>query len=213
MANTRFSNTDQNKTPSSGTSDQINIPLLLKYPRFIRYDEFGDKLPVKDIYCYITRHYGHNGLSILVYRQKDNVVVVCGDWDGNKIDITLKTIEAELATEFLKGDFIKLYKVMQLTRLSQAQFFFGIDENKLVLCDVQVALLKFASPGFIRDLFGNICRTQEVLKVEVIDDRAIECIKNGSGSYAGDLVIKPTKFRNIEHNGIYRPLYIENLRA
>ena len=169
------------------------------------------------MFCYIVRHYGHNGLSILVYRQKDgNVVVVCGDWDGNKLDITAetKTTEIELATEFLNGDFMKLYRVMQLTKLSQAQFFFGINDKKqLVLCDVQVALLKFASPGFIRDLFGNICRTQEVLKVEVIDDRAIEYIENGSGSYTGDLVIKPTKFRNIEYNGLYRPLYIEVLRS
>lgn len=218
QASSRFSSTAQSRTPSSGISKpqpSSSIPSLLKYPPFIKFDEFGDQPPVKGMFCYVIKHYGHTGLSVLVYRQRDgNVVVICGDWNGNRLDLTAsdKTIEIELANQFLNTDFMKLYQVMQLIKLEQAQFFFGIVEKQLVLCDVQVALLKFASPGFVRDLFGKMCRTQEVVKLEVIDDRAVEYIRNGSGSYACDLVIKPTKFRNIEHNG-HRPLYVEILRA
>jgi len=195
----------------SGISkQQFIIPSLLKHPLFIG---FNDQPPVKGMFCYVVKHYGHDGLSILVYRQKDgNVVVVCGDWNGNKLDLTATGKNIELANKFLSTDFIKLYEAMRLIRLEQAQFFFGIDEEHLVLCDIQVALLKFASPGFVRDLFGKIYPTQEIIKLEVIDDRVIECIKNNSGSYSHNLVIKPTKFRNIEYNGQQRPLYVEVLR-
>ena len=99
---------------------------------------------------------------------------------------------------------------MQLIKIEQAQFYFAI-EDELTLVDMQLSLNKFAGPGMIKDIFGKIMKTQEIIKTEIIDNRAIEFINKGTGSYEGNLVIKPSRFR-VYHNqatGVYTPLYVE----
>ena len=114
--------------------------------------------------------------------------------------------------EFAQKQLATFLKTMQLIKLEQAQFFFAIDENnQLVLVDMQVAYNKFASPGMIRDIFGNIFNVQEVIKTEIIDARAVETIEKGAGSYEGDIILKPTKFRMYHEaeNNSFQPLYVE----
>jgi hypothetical protein len=80
----------------------------------------------------------------------------------------------------------------------------------LLLVDVQVSLNKMAGPGMLRDVFGKIYPTQEVLKIESLDDRAIEYIEKGTGNYEGELIIKPSKFSVFSPNTeLLVPLYVE----
>lgn len=139
--------------------------------------------------------------------------MIFGDWRGNTLDITDGSDLAKLANEFIQNKAALLYNVMQLIRLEQAQFYFAIINNELVLVDIQVSLNKFASPGMVRDTFGKTFPTQEVLKIEVIDDRALEYIGRGTGSYGGNIIVKPSRFRmfHVPPN-VYTPFYVEVLR-
>lgn len=129
--------------------------------------------------------------------RKDNVTVLCGDWKGNNIDLVDDSANriVQAALVFLQEDLPLFMQVMQSIRLTQAQFFLSLnDENCLTLTDIQVSLNKLTGPGMVRDIFGRVYKTQEVIKVEPMDERALEYVAKGTGSYEGDLIIKPSKF-------------------
>lgn len=212
-ANTRSSNTISPQTPISGMSRVAELPKVLPYPSLL---PFEDTPSIHNLFCYIVRHYRDAGISVLIYRQpeKDQVVTIFGDWNGNNIDLLDENNRlSAIALQFANDEkcLSVLLKTMQLIRVEQAQFFFAIDETELVLADMQLSLNKFAGPGMIRDIFGKLFRTQEVLKTEFIDDRAIEFINKGTGSYEGDLILKPSKFRlyHDPESKKFQPLYAE----
>src|SRR5262249_45335843 len=139
----------------------------------------------------VIRHYGKDGIAVAIVRQpkQDYIAVLCGDWYGNNLDLVEVAPDnlTEACLKFVKDDLPLFLKVMQLIRLEQAQFFLALDEvGALTLVDIQVALDKFVGPGLLRDVFGKVYRTQEVLKVEPLDGRALEYIENGTGTYEGD---------------------------
>ena len=208
MGNTRFSSTISPKTQSSGIS---NIPKLLKYPKFLNNIQL-----VKDMYAYIIPHYGYDGLSVLIYRQpkNDNIIIICGDWYGNQldlIDIPDPDTRIRLASDFLINDAMKLYELLKLIKVEQVQLFFAIDDVGLLLVDMQLTLNKFASPGMLKDIFSNIYRVPE-MKAELVDNRILECIDKAAGSFNGNLIIKPNKFKMYEEGGTWQPLYVEVVR-
>lgn len=198
--------------PQSGSSKQIQIPKVLAYPGFIPLESAPS---IKSVFCYVIKHYGDDGLSALVYRHKedDQVALLFGDWKGNNLDIQTNnpTPLTDAANKFVAEDFSKFLNLMYSVGIPQAQFFFGLQDGELVLADIQLSLNKFASPGMIRDIFGKIYRTQEVRKLEVIDDRALEYLEKGTGSYDGDIILKPSRFRmhHEQEQNSYQPLYVE----
>lgn len=211
MANTRFSTTTKPKTQLSGTSNPL--PELLKYPTLL---PLATTPSIENIFCYVIKHYGHDGLSVLIYRQpkNDQVVVICGDWKGNKIDVvaTEPTELTRLANKFVTQDVMLFYETMRLIKIEQAQFFFAVVDAELVLVDVQISLNKMASPGMVNDIFGKIYPSQQIVKTEILDERAMEFILKGRGTYVGDLIFKPSRFRLFESAGHYQPLYAELVR-
>jgi len=198
-----------NTTQQCGTS---NLPNILAYPNFLSFD---DTESINDIFSYVINHYGDNGLSVLIYRipSEDDVYIMCGDWRGNKIDLIAENSDHpyfDAAADFLENHAASFLHTMRLVQIEQAQFYFTV-KDELMLVDMQVSLNKFVSPGMIKDVFGKIVKTQEIVKTEIIDSRAIEFINKGTGSYEGDLIIKPSRFR-MHHNqttGVYVPLYVE----
>jgi len=216
MANSRFSSRNKIKR-RSGISNET-LPDVLKYPNLINFDTHGEV--VRNIFSCIFPHYGYDGLSVLIYRQpkpKENVVVLCGDWLGNKLDIVdvpNPSRMTELASEFLTNDAIRFFELFNVIGIAQAQLFFAIDDDGLLLVDVQLSLNKFASPGMVKDIFGKVYRTPNAVKIEMLDDRAMEYIGKASGSYEGDLIIKPNNFRMFydENTSEYSPMYIEVIR-
>lgn len=147
---------------------------------------------------------------MLIYRQptKDQVNVICGDWAGNALNLSDAKSNrlVTIAHDFLGNELRVLLTTMRLIKIEQAQFFFAIDDEGLILADVQIALNKLAGPGLVKDIFGRVVRTQEVLKVEVVDERVVDCLSKGVGAYAGDLILKPSKFRLLNST---TPLYVE----
>lgn len=197
--------------PSSGISKAAELPKVLSYPKLLEYDNV--KLSLKSLFCYVIRYYGEKGLSVLIYRQpaKDQVVVICGDWFGNNIDMTDGSELANIANTFVSESVSKFIATMRLIKIDQVQLFFAIQDKELILVDIQTAMNKLTGPGMVRDVFGKITLTQEIIKIEVIDDRVMECIADGSGNYGGDLIIKPSRFR-MYHNSLnnsYTPMYVE----
>lgn len=175
---------------------QVVLPKVLPYPAL---HQLETTLPlIKNRLCYVIRHYGTHGLSVLVARKpsEDKVAVLCGDWKGNNIDlIDEKEPLVQAALVFVREDLGLFLNTMRLTKITQAQFFLALDDGgHLTLVDMQVSANKLAGPGFIKDFFGKIYRTQEIIKVEAIDDRAVEYLGKGTGSYEGDLIIKTSKF-------------------
>lgn len=199
----------QKETIQSGISN----PKLLKHPGFI---PFSSAQGIKDLFCYIIEHYGNEGLSALIYRQpkNDNVVLTFGDWCGNTIDINGKESKlTKIANEFVTKDFPTLLNIMRTIKMEQAQLYFVVDGEELVLTDMQLSLNKFASPGMIKDIFGKICRIPTIKKIEIIDDRVIEHINKGVGTYSGDIILKPSRFRMFHNeDNTYRPFYVEVVR-
>lgn len=193
----------------SGTSN----PQLLKYPTLLPLcDSIHNRL------CYVIEHYGHEGLSVLVHRRpaQDQVAVICGDWQGNLLDLQGSGPQQLLdhAKRFLNSECVKFINIMRLIKLEQAQFYFSTQGDKLTLVDIQVSLNKFVGPGMLRDIFGKICETQQVIKIEPVDERVLECIANRTGSYSQDIIIKPSRFRmhHVVEDNSYMPLYVESTK-
>lgn len=186
------------------------LPAVLPYHKYIKFTDAPD---IKNKFCYIIKHYGCDGLSVLVYRQPkdDQFAVVCGDWHGNSIELNKNSRLAVIANNYIKDDLLKFVKLMNLIRLTQAQFFFAIDEmDSLRLVDIQLAINKFSGPGMVKELFGKLVSTQEIIKVEIIDDRVYEHLQTGTGSYAGDLIIKPSAYKcRHTDKGELIPFYVE----
>lgn len=197
------------------------MPKVLPYPK-MQHMAVAEAV-LKDHLCYVLRHYGNDGIAVLILRnpKQDQIAVLCGDWKGNNIDLdgdsTDRLVQAALV--FVQEDLKLFLELMHYIKLPQAQFFLALDaEGNLILTDIavvqiaqQVAMTKMVGPGMVRDLFGKIYRTQEVLKVEALDDRAIEYIAKGTGTYEGDLIIKPSKYTTFsptDDDGII-PLYAE----
>lgn len=187
-----------------------DLPKVLKYPTFIGNDKLKH---VKNMLCYVIKDYGTDGVCILLTRNQstDEVIVLCGDWNGNNLDLQSEEKGVDIVKQIIGVELAKIANIMRLINIPQAQFFFST-QNGYRLVDMQIALNKFVGPGMIRDLFGNIIKTQEMMKVEPIDERSFQAIIDGQGSYSGNLIIKPSKFRMIEQDGNYSPLYLRYTR-
>lgn len=161
---------------------------------------------IKDRLVYVIRHYGNIGISVLISKQKDvkgkkvdpdkDILVLCGDWRGNSLDLADRTSSplTEHALKFVRNDIGLFLQMMKTIRLEQAQFFLALSPDGLILVDMQVAVTKLVGPGMLRDIFGKVYRTQEVLKVEPFDARALEYIQKGTGNYEGNVIVKLSKF-------------------
>lgn len=199
----------------------VVLPKVMPYPK-LHHMGVAEAV-LKDHLCYVIRHYGNEGISVLILRdaRQDKITVLCGDWQGNNLDLdgdsNNRLIQAALV--FVQEDLKLFMELMHSIKLPQAQFFLALDaEGNLILTDIavvqisqQVVMTKLAGPGMVRDLFGKIYRTQEVLKVEPLDDRAIEYIAKGTGTYEGDIIIKPSKYTTFSPgaNDAIIPLYAE----
>jgi len=224
----------RNTTPRSGTSKDDELPPLsqrrtkgrqratppaiqppvlgiLPYPTLFPLSATPE---IKNLLCYIIRHYGTGGLSVVVERHKaDNDVdvgIVYGDWRGVRIDIKEET-QSALAARYFHEHHLKMFvETMRLIRIQQAQFYLGIGKDDMVLTDIRLGPYKLTGPGMVRDIFGKLMKTQDVAKIELVDDKVLDAIERGFGSYAGDLILKPSRFRTIERPELGAcPLYVE----
>lgn len=159
------------------------------------------------------KHYGNDGISVMIVRQPkaDKVMVVFGDWNGNnlELDSPKPSVHKTTAIEFANNELSLFLNTMKLIRLEQAQLFLSFSQNGLILTDIQISPNKLCGPGMVRDLFGKNYRVPDILKIEPLDDRSANYIEAGTGTYEGDLIIKPSKFSLFDRNGNMVPLVAE----
>lgn len=203
----------RNTTPRSGISKKPNVKTFLDsaYPTLLPLSLTPE---IKGPLCYIIKHYGVEGLSISIDRRRTNddveVSLVYGDWRGNRIGFKDGTKLASAAIYFQEHYALKTMQLMKVLALPSIKLFMVIGNSDLVLTDIMTGPYKLTGPGMVRDIFGKMMMTQEVIKIEQIDERVALAIDKGTGSYAGELIIKPSKFRTVERQEIGTcPLYVE----
>ncbi len=158
---------------------------------------YHDVSLIAGVYCHLLRLYQPT-CSILISRQKGKVGVVMAGTDAKQVDPGSLPEGEQLLVEF----FPKLCNLLAAIHLDQAQFYFGGPE--LTLTDVRVSANKFAGPGMLTDVFGRVVPTPTQLVVETIDERAAAAITAGSGTYAGNLSIRPSRNRVDETGRLMR---------
>lgn len=194
-------------------SGTFELPTLLPYPSILKLEEFPG---TKGRFCYIIEHYGHEGISCLIFRdpKEDNIVIQLGDWKGNTFDLgDVKSPQAEISNKFLQMYGAKLIELMRHAKIEQALYYITINSDcNYMLADVRISYNKFLGPGMLRDVFGKIIETPKVLEIKAIDDDTIKALQDGVGTFSGDIILKPSKFQFVDWNGATNPLYVEILR-
>jgi hypothetical protein len=64
----------------------------------------------------------------------------------------------------------------------------------------------------LKDIFSKQFEIPEIVKVDRIDNNVADYIERGTGSYAGDIIIKPNKFKMVNYETNTIPLYVEVIR-
>lgn len=186
----------------SGTSKVVipQLPALLSYPKILKLDEMSELVGK---FVYFIRAYPLQGLAVLIVRQKDDVFIRVGDWDGN----ALNPKESEAATTFIQKHSQAFVKLMSSAAIPQAIFYLSVNGSDMRLVDIRMSLNKFSGPGMVRDLFSKIVDTQEVIKIDNLTPEVLIAIKGNGGSYNGDLIIKPSAFKTVDRNKVMYPMY------
>jgi hypothetical protein len=179
------------------------VPAMLSHP-----EPLSDMTLVSRILCYVIKYYQNVGISCLISRNKDDVVVSMGDWNGNVIDLGSKDALVLIAIDFLQNQAKRLLAISHAAGVKQAIYYFALDTGSPVLVDIRLSLNKFLGPGMIRDVFGKTFDTQQVLKVDVMSDKLLEQIKNRAGNYSSGVIIKPSRSRFMEVDDKPVPLYV-----
>jgi hypothetical protein len=196
-------------TPKTQVSGSSNVAVK-KQPSGRNHPPSPKTIPLEkvesvldNVLCYYILDYGVDGISVLVEKKGDSYAVSFADWYGTSIDLVdsksrLKDVCAHFLTKKLKT----LLEVMNLIKLNTAMFFFAMDkDSEMVLTDIMLHPMKFVGPGMVRDLFGNVFKTQEVLNIAAFSKEAV--ISQGV-----QLILKPSKFRTTFVDGVEVPLYV-----
>lgn len=198
----------RNTTRQSGT---YKLPPTLAYPTLLPLALTPE---INGVLCYVIKHYGTDGIAVSINRQKADgdidISMAFSDWRGNKIDISDKT-QQSLAVSYFYDKYLKIFiDAMRIINMQFAQYYMVVGNDDLILTDIRLGQYKLTGPGMVRDIFNKLIRTQEVIKIELIDDKALTAIERGFGSYAGNLILKPSKFRTVERPELGTcPLYVE----
>jgi hypothetical protein len=207
MASLRSANTTTSITSQSGT---FKVPKVLPYPKYYDHTELKR---LEHIYCYVQKHPGDVDLTVLIYRdtQKDDVYTVFSDAAGNLIELESDVTPLGITSrKFVKDELVNYVRLMNVIKIEQAQYHFSIAGDILTLVDVRTSLNKCVSPGLIEDVFGKLVNTLKTKNTVILNPSVIDAIIQGQGSYEGNLLIRPSRFRLNDDDPInFAPLYVE----
>lgn len=197
----------KNITHPSGLSNTLSPEA---YPGLIPLEQAPN---VRDMFCYIIKHYGNEGINVTITRSRlkndITVGVVVSDWTGKRLDIGGNTEAEKDARRFLDNHLDKILGMMRHINMFIGQFYMAKNGNQHILVDVRKNKGVFAGPGMVKDLFGKCLLTQEVIKMDVINEEMIDLLMNGHGDFACDIILKPSRFRSIETPNGTKPFYVE----
>src|SRR4051812_30717898 len=96
---------------------------------------------VRDVFCYVLRHYGDGGLSVLVQRQPQggdiDVRIQISDWAGRLVPPDAPGPVGDLVRVFMTQHNLVFLAVMKSVGIPAAQFDFATDSGELVLVDIR----------------------------------------------------------------------------
>ena len=206
MATLRSASTTTSTTSPSGIS---SVPKVLEYPSYYDF-EYINRL--EHIYCYIQDHPINVDLTVLIYRdiKEGDVYTLFADNKANLIEIsTDQTTVGNAARKFIQDHVADFVRLMNVTKIEQAQFHLSVRDDELTLVDIRTAINKYASPGLVEDVFGKFIKTLKTRTMVILTPAVIEAIIQGMGPYSGDLLIKPSRFRMMDEHPVFKPLCVE----
>ena len=158
-------------------------------------------------FVYLIKRYPEEGLATAIFRDKENLCIRMGDFEGNVINPLVDRLHNGIVYEFWKEIMPDLVQTITLMGVDKCILYFSNDSDGLRLVDFRLSLNKFTGPGYIKDLFSKQMRTQEVIKVIQLDDKLVQNMIDGNGTYDGEYIIKPSRFKFMEKNGGAIPMY------
>jgi len=170
----------------------ITIPDIVDYPKF--YDVADNFQIFNKVFCYIINKYDFSGYAMYIGFRNKYSFCRLSDFKSNEIDhndLNDKSLEILSLQDSFKD-------LMRHARISDALFYFSVGDN-IKLVDVMLSINKFVGPGMLKDLFGNIIDTQDVVGTEIIDDSNVHKYKSK--------ILKPSKFRYLVEGSSIRPSY------
>lgn len=170
----------------------FKMSTLLAYPKF---PTIGGQPQLQGVFCYIIAGY-EPGHSVLVKRENGEAGILVGDWNGQPLSKDQSKSILQEANRFIE--------VMRLIRLSQAQFYIDQSGN---LVDVQISLNKFLGPGMLRDVFSKVMPCQRIIDLAVLDEARTREISKNPEKYGNKVILKPSRYRFVDNNGIVAPMY------
>lgn len=208
MAYSQSANTTTPTMLQSGTSKKL--PKVLPYVVYLDYQDINY---LEHTYCYVQEHPANVDLTVLIYRDiaNEDVITIFANRSGEALELTTDTsVVADAARAFIKDKLADFVRLMNIIKIEQAQYHFWVKEDGLVLVDVRTAINKCVSPGLIEEVFGKIIRTLKTRTMTVLEPAVIQALIQGQGPFAGDLLLRPSRFRMIEESvDNFRPLYVE----
>ncbi len=167
---------------------EYTLPDFFDYPKFFNVSEYIALF--NNLYSYIIKPYDlNNGYSLYIGFRDDYVFMRLADLNSN----ILKISKEHKVINYSE----KLLHIMKSSRQKEACFYFsGIDDPMLV--DVMISANKFISPGMLKDVYSKTVPTQEIVKIEIIDD---------SFKKHSKMFIKPSTFKYVIEKEYFRPLY------
>lgn len=184
----------------SGTSNLSDWPPdLLPYPPLLDWSKHPILLGSE---CVVVPYFA-TGISVLVARKEQEIRVRMGDFSGSVWD--LENMTGSLPRQLLLDDGRKLVGFVCTLGLQQAQYYFGLDKQGLMLTDFRVSLNKFASPGMLSDLFRKAFRLQTILCSGLFSTGVAEQIFKQQPPFDQGIIVKPTRFQATEDGD---PLYV-----
>lgn len=169
----------------------VTVPDFVDYPDL--YDVVDNIKLFNGVFVYVIENYVLSGYSLYVGFRDDYSICRVADFKSKEFSTLSDRVPEVLALSD------KLKEVMIYARVADALFYFSDNGADLVLVDVMLSANKFVGPGMLRDLFGNVVKTQNVLETVVFED-------DMATKYKGK-IIKPSRFRYLSESGVIRPQY------
>lgn len=172
---------------------ELSVPDFIDYPKFFEIDADNPYM-FKNMYCYVIEPYPFDGINLYIGFKNEYVVMRMSDFSSNEVS----NVDDCFNKKILKIS-NNLIELMKLSRIAEASYYFSNTNDEPLLVDVMFSANKFASPGFLRDVFGKIVDTQMVLLIDVMSH---EKINENKGK-----ILKPSKFKYVMENSVFRPQY------
>lgn len=173
-------------------TEVVTVPDFIDYPNILPTKEYKEIF--NNVYGYFIEPYPLDGYSIYCGLKNGHFVMRVADFKSKVVNIS--DASNSLKNILVLGD--KIGMMMKIAKIPEfLMYFSNVDDPMLV--DIMLSLNKFAGPGFLRDLFGRLFKTQSIIEIATFND---ETVKKYDGKY-----FKPSLFKFVNKDNKILPVY------